>query len=265
MLDHLPERDRPPVKRRLRHAWADPDPERALDKLRALADELDRSHPGAAASLREGMEETLTLSRLGIRGSLKQTLESTNPCESMIECVRRSARNVKRWQNGDMCLRWTAAGMLEAQRQFRRSSATATSPPSSSRSSATTTGAVTHEQPLPRPRRTLSSSPADHHAGPLHGFRRRRVILGWLGRGSHVKGRHASAIRDKSLNLVPNCYPASGCVPQSGAVSGGVGELVTWTTLEPSAFAVKIPSVSSMDMPKMISVPSGDQPGSNAR
>jgi len=66
------------------------------------------------------MEETLTLIRLGIRGSLKQTLESTNPCESMIECVRRSARNVKRWQSGDMALRWTAAGMLEAERQFRR-------------------------------------------------------------------------------------------------------------------------------------------------
>jgi putative transposase len=66
------------------------------------------------------MEETLTLTRLGIGGTLKQTLESTNPCESMIECVRRSARNVKRWQNGDMCLRWTAAGMLEAERQFRR-------------------------------------------------------------------------------------------------------------------------------------------------
>jgi putative transposase len=66
------------------------------------------------------MEETLTLTRFGIRGSLKRTLESTNPCESMIECVRRSARNVKRWQSGDMALRWTAAGMLEAERQFRR-------------------------------------------------------------------------------------------------------------------------------------------------
>ena len=79
-----------------------------------------RSRPGAAASLREGMEETLTLTRLGIRGSLKRTLESTNPCESMIECVRRTSRNVKHWQSGDMCLRWTAAGMLEAERQFRR-------------------------------------------------------------------------------------------------------------------------------------------------
>jgi hypothetical protein len=66
------------------------------------------------------MEETLTLTRLGIGGALKQTLKSTNPCESMIECVRRSARNVKRWQSGDRALRWTAAGILEAERQFRR-------------------------------------------------------------------------------------------------------------------------------------------------
>ncbi len=78
------------------------------------------SHPGAASSLREGMAETLTLTRLGIKGKLKQTLESTNPCESMIECVRRSSRNVKHLQSGDMALRWTAAGMLEAERQFRR-------------------------------------------------------------------------------------------------------------------------------------------------
>jgi putative transposase len=120
VLDHLPERDRPAVKRRLRRAWAEPDHGRALDQLRVLVGELERSHPGAAASLREGLEETLTLTRLGIKGNLKRTLESTNPCESMIECVRRSARNVKRWQSGDMALRWTAAGMLEAERQFRR-------------------------------------------------------------------------------------------------------------------------------------------------
>jgi putative transposase len=120
VLDHLPERDRPAVKRRLRRAWAQTDHRRALGELRLLASELERSHPGAAASLREGMQETLTLTRLGIRGTLKKTLESTNPCESMIECVRRSARNVKHWQSGDMCLRWTAAGMLEAERQFRR-------------------------------------------------------------------------------------------------------------------------------------------------
>ena len=120
VLDHLPERDRPAVKTRLRRAWASDKHMLALDALQRLAGELDRSHPGAAASLREGLEETLTLTRLGIGGNLKRTLESTNPIESMIEFTRRTSRNVKRWQNGDMCLRWTAAGMLEAERQFRK-------------------------------------------------------------------------------------------------------------------------------------------------
>jgi transposase-like protein len=120
VLDHLPERDRPPVKQRLRRAWALEDHDRALEQLRLLASELERSHPGAAGSLREGMEETLTLTRLGVSGSLKRTLQSTNPCESMLEIVRRTQRNVKRWSSGEMALRWTAAGMLEAERQFRR-------------------------------------------------------------------------------------------------------------------------------------------------
>src|SRR5215211_5433417 len=66
------------------------------------------------------MEETLTVTRLGVRGRLKRTLASTNPCESMIETVRRISRNVKHWSSGDMCLRWTAAGMLVAEQQFRR-------------------------------------------------------------------------------------------------------------------------------------------------
>jgi putative transposase len=120
VLEHLPERDRPAVKQRLRRAWALDDHARALDQLRRLAGELDRLHPGAAGSLREGIEETLTLTRLGVHGNLKRTLESTNPCESMIEIVRRTQRNVKRWSSGEMALRWTAAGMLEAERQFRK-------------------------------------------------------------------------------------------------------------------------------------------------
>ena len=120
VMDHLPERDRPAVKARLRRAWAQTDHAVALDQLRLLAGELERTHPGAAGSLREGMEETLTLIRLGVTGSLKRTLQSTNPCESMIEIVRRTQRNVKRWSSGEMGLRWTAAGMLEAERQFRR-------------------------------------------------------------------------------------------------------------------------------------------------
>ena len=120
VLEHLPERDRPAVKQRLRRAWATDDHTLALDGLKKLAAELDRSHPGAASSLREGLEETLTVTRLGVRGRLKRTLQSTNPCESMIETTRRTSRNVKRWQSGDMCLRWTAAGMLEAEQQFRK-------------------------------------------------------------------------------------------------------------------------------------------------
>jgi hypothetical protein len=66
------------------------------------------------------MTETLTLMRLGITGQLAKTLGSTNPCESMIEIVRYTQRNVKRWRAGDMRRRWTAAGMLVAEQQFRR-------------------------------------------------------------------------------------------------------------------------------------------------
>ena len=120
VTEHLPERERPNVKQRLRRAWALDNPARALDQLRRLAGELDRAYPGAAGSLREGIEETLTLTRLGVSGNLKRTLESTNPCESMIEIVRRTQRNVKRWSSGEMALRWTAAGMLEAEQQFRK-------------------------------------------------------------------------------------------------------------------------------------------------
>jgi len=117
---HLPERERPWVRRKLRSAWAESDHGRALAALEALARQLETSHPGAAASLREGLAETLTLTRLGVTGSLKAVLASTNPVESMIEIARATQRNVKRWRSGEMTLRWTAAGMLEAERQFRR-------------------------------------------------------------------------------------------------------------------------------------------------
>jgi putative transposase len=120
VLDHLPERERPAVRMRLRRAWKETDHECALEQLTRLAVELDQAHPGAAASLREGMEETLTVTRLGITGKLKLTLQSTNPCESMISTVRVINHNVKRWRSGEMCLRWTAAGMLEAETRFRK-------------------------------------------------------------------------------------------------------------------------------------------------
>jgi transposase-like protein len=120
VLGHLPERDRPPVKARMRRAWRESDHARALQQLIQLAGELEHTHPGAAGSLREGMAETLTVIRLGIRGKLRRTLESTNACESMIDTVRRTQRNVKHWSSGEMGMRWTAAGMLEAEKQFRK-------------------------------------------------------------------------------------------------------------------------------------------------
>ena len=120
VLGHLPERDRPQVKARMRRAWRETDYPRALEQLRQLAGELDHTHPGSAASLREGMEETLTVIKLGIKGKLRRTLESTNACESMIDTVRRTQRNVKNWGSGEMGLRWTASGMREAEQQFRK-------------------------------------------------------------------------------------------------------------------------------------------------
>lgn len=120
IVDHLPEAERPWVRRKLRAAWANPNANEAEAALRALAGQLERVNPDAAASLREGLAETVTVTRLGVTGTLLKTVMSTNPVESMIEIVREHARNVKRWQDGDMRLRWAAAGMLAASNQFRR-------------------------------------------------------------------------------------------------------------------------------------------------
>jgi hypothetical protein len=92
----------------------------AESTLRALAAELKKPHPGAAGSLLEGLEETLTTVRLGVPPTLARTLRSTNAIESMIEICRDHSRNVKRWRDGEMIVRWCAAGMLEAAKQFRR-------------------------------------------------------------------------------------------------------------------------------------------------
>jgi putative transposase len=120
VMDHLPEAERPWVRRKLRAGWANPNADEGEAALKALATQLDKVNPDAAASLREGLAETLTVTRLGVTGALLKTVMSTNPVESMIEIVRAHAHNVKRWQPGDMRLRWAAAGMLAAAGQFRR-------------------------------------------------------------------------------------------------------------------------------------------------
>jgi putative transposase len=92
----------------------------AQAELEELARQLSKSHPGAAGSLREGLAETLTVNRLGVPPTLARTLRTTNPIESMIEICRDHSTNVKRWRDGQMALRWCAAGMAEAAKQFRK-------------------------------------------------------------------------------------------------------------------------------------------------
>jgi putative transposase len=89
-------------------------------KLTALAKGLDKTHPGAAASLREGLQETLAVLRLGVPPTLARTLRSTNPTESMISIRRTRSINVEHWRDGQMALPWCSAGMVEAAGQFRR-------------------------------------------------------------------------------------------------------------------------------------------------
>jgi putative transposase len=118
--DRLPEKLRTVVATRMRRAYHADSALAAEAELTALAGELDRTHPGAAASLREGMTETLTVLRLELPPTLARTFRSTNAVESMISICRDHAGNVKRWRDGQMALRWCAAGMVEAGKQFRR-------------------------------------------------------------------------------------------------------------------------------------------------
>jgi len=118
--DKLPDSLASTVATKMRTAYHDADPLAAEARLNELARQLDKAHPGAAASLREGLSETLTIGRLGVPPTLARTLRSTNAIESMIEICRDHSTNVKRWRDGQMVLRWCAAGMIEASKQFRR-------------------------------------------------------------------------------------------------------------------------------------------------
>jgi putative transposase len=120
VIDKLPERLKSVTEKRMRQAYHAESALKAEAELQALARELDKTHPGAAASLREGMAETLTVLRLEVPPTLARTLRSTNTIESMIEICREHSKNVKRWRDGTMALRWCAAGMIEAGKQFRR-------------------------------------------------------------------------------------------------------------------------------------------------
>lgn len=120
VLEHLPESTQPSVRRAMQQAYDTPDADLARRQLERLARSLEREHPGAAGSLREGLEETLTLQRLGITDSLYRTLRSTNAIENLNGSVMHFARNVRRWKDASMMLRWIGTGLHEAQKQFRR-------------------------------------------------------------------------------------------------------------------------------------------------
>jgi putative transposase len=120
LRDHLPEAMRPRIAQALHQAYNAPTAADAQRQLERLASSLEREHPSAAASLREGLAETLTVRRLGITGKLYQTLRSTNTIESLNATVTTFVRNVRLWRNGDMLLRWAATALKEAEPGLNR-------------------------------------------------------------------------------------------------------------------------------------------------
>ena len=120
VLEHLPEDAHASVKRVLKDAWSASDADLARRQLGRLAASLQAKHPGAAASLREGLEETLTVQALGITGSLYRTLRTTNPIENLNGSVAHYCRNVKRWGDGQMVLRWVASALSDAATRMRK-------------------------------------------------------------------------------------------------------------------------------------------------
>lgn len=119
VLDHLPDELHPSVGRALRDAWATQDAVLAQRQLERLANSLSKNHPGAATSVREGLHETLTLSTLGIDAALYRTFRTTNPIENLNGLIAHYTRNVKRWRDGQMVLRWVGTALHEAGRGFR--------------------------------------------------------------------------------------------------------------------------------------------------
>lgn len=120
VLDHLPGSKRAVIGAALRKAWSADSEAQGRQQLEAVASRLEAHHPGAVSSLREGLDETLTLLALGAKGALYRTLCSTNPIENLQGALKRVAKRVKRWRGGSMALRWAATALMEAEKRFRR-------------------------------------------------------------------------------------------------------------------------------------------------
>jgi transposase-like protein len=108
------------VKAILKEAWSLCDAKLAKARLERLASSLETDHPGAAASVREGLDETLTLQGLGIEGTLYRKLRTTNGIENLNSGITAYSKNVKRWRGGSMVVRWVSAAIVEAEKKFRR-------------------------------------------------------------------------------------------------------------------------------------------------
>ena len=120
MVERLPPALHASVRRVLRQAWEMDDADKAEKLIRNLARRLEGEAPGVSRSLLEGLDEILTVVRLGLPSELRRSLACTNIIENMMGTVRQVSRNVKRWRSASMALRWTAAAMLEAKKGFRR-------------------------------------------------------------------------------------------------------------------------------------------------
>jgi len=120
VIDYLPDEMQAGVERAMKQAWNAESAELAQRQLRRLAGSLEREYPSAAASLREGLEETLTVQRLAVTGALQRTLRTTNAIENLNGSIANYTRNVKRWRGGSMIQRWVASALVEAEGKFRR-------------------------------------------------------------------------------------------------------------------------------------------------
>jgi transposase-like protein len=120
IVERLPKHLHASVRKVLRQAWELGDPAKAERLIRNLARHLEHEAPGVSGSILEGIDEILTVTRLGLPAELRRSLACTNIIENMNGTIRRVCRNVKRWQDAKMALRWTAAGMMEATKGFRR-------------------------------------------------------------------------------------------------------------------------------------------------
>ncbi|MEZ0085231.1 transposase-like protein [Bradyrhizobium japonicum] len=120
IMERLPKEHHAATRRVLRQAWELDDADKAEKLIRNLARRLDQQWPGVAVSILEGLDKILTVVRLTLPKELRRSLACTNIAENMMGTIRRVTRNVKRWRDAGMALRWVAAGMIEANKGFRR-------------------------------------------------------------------------------------------------------------------------------------------------